>query len=145
MIVIGPGVVEYVERVNGRTDPYSGYPVGIGIEKNGVIVGGIVFHEFNGANFYIHVASDHPKRWVTREWLHCLFSYAFDQAGAKRITGIVPESNAVALKFDLDVGFEIEGRLVGAHPKGDMLVIKMTRETCKWIDYERFAQRPTRP
>jgi RimJ/RimL family protein N-acetyltransferase len=140
LIVAGPGVVEYVERVNGRKDPYSGYPVGIGIEKEGKLIGGIVFHEFNGSNFYIHVASDHPKRWVTREWLHSVFSYAFDVCKAKRITGIVPESNQVALNFDLSVGFEIEARLKDAHPKGDMLVIKMTRETCKWIDYERFPK-----
>ncbi len=140
MVVIGPGVVEYVERVNGREDPYSGYPVGIGIEKEGKLIGGIVFHEFNGANVYIHVASDHPKRWVTREWLHVIFSYAFDQMKAKRITGIVPESNKVAYDFDLSVGFEVEATLKDAHPKGDMKVIRMTRDKCKWINYERFSK-----
>jgi len=140
LIVAGDAVVTYVERVNGRKDPYSGYPIGIGIEKDGKLIGGIVLHEFNGSNFYIHVASDSPKRWVNREWLHSIFSYAFDVAGARRITGIVPESNEVALRFDLDVGFEIEGRLADAHPKGDMLVIKMTRDNCKWIDYERFPK-----
>lgn len=138
MVVIGPGVVEYVERVNGRKDPYSGYPVGIGIEKDGKLAGGIVFHEFNGANVFIHVASDHPKRWVTREWLHVIFSYAFDQMKVKRVTGIVPESNKTALDFDLSVGFVIESRLTDAHPQGDMLVIKMTRDACRWIDYRRF-------
>lgn len=140
LIVIGPGVVEYVERVNGRTDPYSGHSVGIGIEKEGKLIGGIVLHEYNGNNFFIHVASDHPKRWVTREWLHVIFSYAFDQCKVKRITGIVTEANKTALDFDLDVGFEIEARLKDAHPTGDMLVIKMTRENCKWIDYERFSK-----
>ena len=138
MVVIGPGVVQYVERVNGRKDPYSGYPVGIGIEKDGQLVGGIVFHEFNGANVYIHVASDFPKKWVTREWLHVIFSYAFDQMKVNRVTGIVPESNQTALNFDLATGFEIESRLKDAHPKGDMLIIKMTRATCRWINYRRF-------
>jgi RimJ/RimL family protein N-acetyltransferase len=127
-----------VQRINGRSDPYSGYPIGIGVDKSGKLVGGIVLHEFNQANFYIHVASDSPGRWINREFLHVLFSYAFDQAGAKRVTGIVPESNTVALEFDLAVGFQIEARLKEAHPKGDMLVIVMTRDTCKWIDYPRF-------
>lgn len=139
MIVIGPGVVEYVERVNKRRDPYGGDPVGIGIERDGKIIGGVVFHEYNGSNFFIHVASDHPGRWVNREWLHVIFSYAFDRCKVKRITGIVTEANAKALNFDLDVGFEIEARLKDAHPTGDMLVIKLTRDTCKWIDYERFS------
>lgn len=144
LIVIGQGVVDYVQRVNNRKDGY-GFSVGIGVEKNGVLVGGVALHEFNGRNIFIHVASDHPGSWVNREFLHCVFSYCFDQAKVERITGIVAEGNAKAFKFDTAVGFVEETRMKDAHPTGDLIVLKMTRDTCKWINHERFTKPAASP
>lgn len=143
-VVIGPGVVQWVERVNNRKDGY-GFAVGIGVERDGEIAGGVVFHDFNGANIFIHVASNGSRKWLTREFLHVIFSYAFDQCKVARITGVVPESNTAAFGFDTAVGFIEEARMVGAHPKGDMVILKMTRDSCRWIDYERFPQPASGP
>lgn len=139
LIVIGPGVVEYVQRVNNRKDGY-GYAVGIGVERDGKIIGGVALHDFNGTNIFIHVASDCPNRWLNREFLHCVFSYAFDVAKVTRITGIVAQGNIKAYEFDTSVGFIEETRMKDAHPTGDLIVLKMTRPLCKWISYERFPK-----
>lgn len=140
MIVIGQGVVDWACRTHGVKTGYT-TAVGIGVEKDGEIQGAVVYHEYNGASLRIHVVSNKSKRWVTREWLHVIFMYAFDQAKVKRITGFTPASNSGALKFNKAVGFVEETRLVDAEPDGDLIVLKMTRDMCKWINYEAYPRK----
>jgi len=131
MIVIGPGVVEWV--ANRTRDHGFGAAIGIGWEKNGALIAGVVFNEYNGANICMHVASDGSKKWMAREYLWTCFDYPFNQAKVQRITGLVGEGNMNARSFDEHIGFRLETRLRGAHPTGDLLVYCMWRDDCKWL------------
>ena len=138
-IVVGQPVVEWVAKL---TDEYGnfGAAVGFGIEKDGALVAGVVFNEYNGVNMNMHVASDGSKDWMTRELLWMVFDYAFRQAKVKRLTGLVGEGNAVSRIFTERIGFELETTLESAHPTGKLLIYRMFKDKCKWIKPE-FTQK----
>lgn len=140
MIVHGQAVVDWVAKNRGYAGGYS-LAVGIGVAATpdaSTLRGAVVYHEYSGASVRVHVASDGSRRWVTREWLHVIFMYAFDQLKVKRITGMVPEANTAALNFDKSVGFVEEARMKDADPGGDVIILKMTRDMCRWINYAKF-------
>lgn len=132
MIVVGSAVVEWVAKKTNEFGNF-GAAVGIGLERDGKLVAGVVYNEWNGVNINMHVASDGSKRWMTREYLKACFEYPFNQAKVLRVTGLVGEGNLAARKFDEHLGFELETTLKRAHPTGDLLVYVMWKERCKWI------------
>lgn len=108
----------------------------IGIERNGEISAVAVFDGFSHCDCNIHVNSDGSKRWLTREFLAHVFAYPFIQCGFRRVTALVPASNSDALRFDLKLGFEIEGYCRHAMPDDDIIVLGMLRENCRYIPKE---------
>lgn len=125
---IGPWVCE---RAGGTWLPGRG--TAIGLERNGALVAGVLYEDYNGANVVMHVASDGTAEWLNREYLRTCFDYPFRQLGCQRVTGIVPSTNDKALSFDEHLGFEVETKLEGAHPEGDLIILRMKRENCRWI------------
>lgn len=104
----------------------------IGLERDGELVGGVVFESFTGTNANIHVAGSGPY-WMTRTFLFAVFDYAFNQLGLKRLTGYVEAANARALDFDRKLGFIDEAVLRDAVPSGDVIILCMRREDCRFI------------
>ena len=125
---IGPWVCE---RAGGTW--LAGRGTGIGLEREGSLIAGTLFEDFNGANVLMHVAAEPGRQWLNLTYLNTCFDYPFNQLGVKRVTGIVPSVNQDALRFDLHLGFEQEAVLKDAHPEGDLIVLRMTREQCRWI------------
>jgi RimJ/RimL family protein N-acetyltransferase len=125
---IGPWVCE---RAGGTWIPGRGSA--IGLERDGEIVAGVLYEDYNGANVVMHVASDGTAQWMTPEYLRQCFEYPFKQLGCKRVTGIVPSSNERALRFDERLGFRVEATLKAAHPDGDLIVLSMRRDQCRWL------------
>jgi RimJ/RimL family protein N-acetyltransferase len=110
------------------------YPqsLGIGTLHDGVLIGGVVFDDFNGANVLMHVAGEGP--WVTKQLLYTVFNFAFNTLNVKRITGLVSSKAKHVQKFDEHVGFWLESTLKDAHPDGDLLVYCMRRQDCRWLN-----------
>jgi len=133
--IIGPWVCS---RTGGQW--VDGMGSAIGLQKNGEIIAGVVYDNWNGAQIMMHVASDGSKRWLNREFLWFVFYYPFVQLGAKRITGLVAETNKEARKFDENLGFELETTLKDAHPDGDLLVYKMTPDKCRWLKRREYGR-----
>ncbi len=133
MIVIGQQVVHWVAT---RTNEFGNFGCahGIGWERDGALVAGVAYSDYNGVNMQMHVASDGSRRWMTREFLRVCFDYPFNQAKVKRVTGLVGEGNMEARKFDEHLGFTLEARLKGAHPTGDLLVFCMWKSNCRWLN-----------
>ena len=48
--------------------------------------------------------------------------------------GQVPASNVRALEFDRKLGFIEETRIKDVFPDGDLVVLSMKREDCKWLN-----------
>lgn len=106
----------------------------IGIERDGVVVAGVVYEGMSRCDVNIHSAVDDPSA-VNFEWMFTMFDYPFNQCGLTRVTGLVPRSNQKVITFDVDkVGFKVEGIARKALPDGDDIVILgMLKDECKWI------------
>ncbi len=106
---------------------------GLSLIKDGEVIAGIVYDEFNGSNVFMHVAATPGRRWMTRAFLHNAFLYPFVQMGANRITGWVEADNLDARRFDEHLGFRPEAVLKGAGSKGqDVILYVMHREDCRY-------------
>ena len=131
-------VGEFISRIMGN-DGWSSYQA-IGLEDDGELIAGVLFDNYNGASICMHVAAVQGKRWMTRDYLWYCFYYAFVEIGVRRITGLVPESNMDARRFDEHLGFKIETRLKDAHPTGDMLIYVMFKEDCRFLEMKRHGK-----
>ena len=130
-LVTGSGVVDWIAK---RTNEFGrfGTDIGIGWARNGELVAGVAYADWNGPNVVCHIAAE-GKRWATRQYLWTIFDYPFNQLGVKRITVCVGEGNSASRRFVGHLGFTLETTLKDAHPTGDLLVWRMFREECKWI------------
>lgn len=125
-------VTKFVAESVGSADFTS--HTSIGVERDGEVIAGVIYENWNGKNVFMHVAARCGSRWLTKGFAKLVFGYAFSALGVSRITGVVPESNSHALRFDSGMGFEHEATLKGAAPDGgDLLVLRMFKESCRWI------------
>lgn len=117
-------------------------PVAIMLIEGDRMLASVLFTDYDAVNIGIHVASDGSKRWLSRKFLRACFSYPFEQLGVQRVTGLVSTSNVDALKFDLHLGFVVEGRLRKAAQDGsDLLVLGMLRHECRHLKEREHEQR----
>lgn len=126
----GKWVVDRIPGMHLDTDDFEAHGV---LDSSGNQVAGVVFNHFTGHDIAMHVAAEHGKVWATPRVLSFLFGYPFNQLKCRRVTGFVSVANAHTLPFDLKLGFKVEGRLRDATPEGDMIVIGMTRNECRWL------------
>jgi hypothetical protein len=105
----------------------------IGLVEDGKVIAGVMYEAYNGANVSMHVAGE-GRRWLTRDFLWICFDYPFNQLGVKRVTGVVPSSNADARRFDEHLGFVYEATLKDAYPGGDLIIYSMHRDQCRWLN-----------
>ena len=131
-LVIGKGVVDWIAQ---RTNEFGcfGTEIGIGWRKNGEIVAGVAYANWNGPNVECHIASDGTRRWMTREYLWTIFDYPFNQLKCDRITVCVGEGNVASTRFVKHLGFTLEAKLEGAHPTGALLIFRLFRQDCRFI------------
>lgn len=102
-----------------------------GLEKNGVLIAGVVFEGYTQASINAHIAGE--GRWFNREFMRVCFDYAFRQAGVNKILGLVGSDNEKALKFDKHLGFIEECVIKDAHKGGDLVILSMTKAQCRYI------------
>lgn len=132
MIVYGNDVVDWVARHMKRGEKY-GPSAGIGWARDGELIAGVVYNEYNHVNINMHVASV-GRHWLTRPFLREAFDYPFNRAKVKRITAFIEDENKAAIRFDEHLGFKYETRLKDAYINGDILIYVMRREDCRWVD-----------
>lgn len=101
------------------------------VTKEGKILGVVGFDGWNGASCQMHVAGE--GNWVSRELIRATFDYAFNVAGLNVLLGLVPSGNEKALRFDKHVGFVEVARIKDAHPDGELVVLELRRENCRFL------------
>ena len=120
----------YLElHTKGRYDPaLSRF---IGLEKDGQFVAVAGFDSYNGASMQVHLAITGK---LTKSYIRYVYNYAFNTAKVNKLVGLVSSSNHKAIKFDLHSGFVEEGRIKDGYPDGDIVILTMTREQCRFLD-----------
>jgi len=132
-IVNSPEVGEWVAaRAGGKY--HADAAQAIGLEKDGVIIAGVIFERYNGASLWMHVAIEGR---LTPAYLKAIFHYAFVFCDVEKVIGTVSSNNTKAMKFDENLGFTEEGRIKGAAPEGDIIIYTMTKSNCRFINYGR--------
>lgn len=95
----------------------------MGIERDGEIIGGVIFNVFEGADLHVSVAG---KGW-SRSFFRSVGQYVFDQLGCERMTAITENPDVVAIAERL--GGQVEGLLRNHFGKGrDGFLIGILKE-----------------
>lgn len=131
MIVIGEPVCYWVAEKTGGSY-FAGSGQGIGLEKDGKLIAGVLYDSFNGQSVQMHVAAI-GKNWLNREYLWMCFDFPFNQLKVKKVIGLVDSMNADALRFDRHLGFVYEHVIKDAGKQGDLHILSMTRDQCRFL------------
>lgn len=108
---------------------------GVGLEKDGELIAGVIYEGYNQHNVWMHVAAEPGGRWLNKEYLRYCFHYPFVELGCKRVSGYVEASNSDARRFDEHLGFKQEAVLQGAASNGgDVILYVMWREDCRYLE-----------
>lgn len=111
----------------------------IGLERDGEMIAGVVYENWNGASFVCHIV---VEGLMTPAYLAVIFHYPFVHCEAKKIFAPVPESNKSSIRFVEKLGFRLEHRLLDAHPDGALLLYGMTPQQCRFLG-EQYGQKIT--
>jgi RimJ/RimL family protein N-acetyltransferase len=113
---------------------YSAGMQGIGNERDGDLIGGVLYDGYTGNNIFMHVAGLDGVNWVNRNFVKAAFGYPFKQLNCNRISGWVDASNQKARRLDEHLGFKQEAVLEGvARDGGDVIIYRMWKHECRFI------------
>ena len=101
--------------------------------KNDRLLGGVIFTGYTGVSMALHCAS-FDVRWFDRDMCWMTFHYPFDQLGVRKITATIPSGNLKSLLFTKKLGFVEEVRIADIFPDGDLVLVSMKRDDCRWLE-----------
>lgn len=128
-IVAGHEVGRWVyERIGGIYHPEAS--ASIGLQREGKIVAGVVFYNWNGQSAMASIAADAP---LSRGFLGAIFRYPFVFGGLGQIVVTVVGNNLKSLRLAARMGFKEQARLPDAHPSGDLIFMVLRREDCRFL------------
>lgn len=123
---------EIAKWVGQRMDyPYpfaKGYQTLCKVEDDEIIAGVVFENYLDKRDIHMHVAA--YGRWATKDFLEHVFSYPFGKLGCERVTGFA--SDPAKVKFYRVLGFTVEGRLRRALKDGDLYILGMLKDECKY-------------
>ena len=104
----------------------------IGQEKDGNLVAVVGYCGFLPKSCVMHVAAI-DDNWISKDLLWAVFDYPFNKLGVSVILATVSSNNEEALKLDRHLGFVDKAYIQDAHIDGDLVILAMRRENCRWL------------
>ena len=137
-IVSGPHVGAWVTaQTEGAFDPNRS--TAIGLERDGKIVAGTVYENWNGRSVVCHIAWER----VTPAYMAAVYDYAYNVANVDKIIGPISSNHTRALALVSKMGFSEEARIKGAaHDAGDIVLMTQTPDKCRYLE-PRYGQKIT--
>lgn len=135
---------EVAQWVAKRIPGFMGMPgaVSLGVVKNDKLVAGVVFERCNGAHIEASIAARPGARWADRSTLFSLFAYPFLQLDLLAVSVLVSQENLVSLNLATKLGFQPIAIVPYAAQGGaPLIVLQMTRNQCRWLDYGQRGKR----
>lgn len=111
----------------------------IGLEKDGEMVAGVVYENWNGRSIVCHIA---VQGRMTPAYLAAIYDYPFNVCGVDKIIAPVSSGNGKAMKLVGKMGFTEEARIHNADTAGDIVFLTMARESCRFLE-GRYGQKIT--
>ena len=128
-IVQGAEVGVWVaDRIAGEF--YSETSSAIGLEKNGKLVAGVIYENWNRASIFCHIAIEAR---LTKAYLKAIFDYPFNVCNVKKIIVPVVSNHVKSIKLVTNMGFTEEARIVDGSQDGDIIFLTMTKENCRFL------------
>lgn len=128
MIVFGPHLNGWAAKILGEQIDGTC----IGNELNGKLRAVVVYCGFSGQSCVIHIASE-GHHWMTKGFLKIAFEYPFKILKLKVILATIAGNNEKSLRLSRHLGFQEVATIADAHNDGDLVILKMRFEDCKWI------------
>ena len=104
----------------------------IGQEKDGELIAVVGYNCFLPDSCQIHVAST-DVYWLSKDLLFAIFDYPFNKLKVKVIIAPICKDNVKSLNLCRKLGFEQVADIPYGHPNGDLIVVAMKRNQCKWL------------
>ena len=104
----------------------------IGLKKNGEFVAGVIYENWHGRSITCHIA---VTGRMTSAYLGAIFHYPFNVCKVGKIIVPVSSANIASIKFVEKMGFLEEARIKDAMADGDMVILTMPKERCKYLEY----------
>ena len=111
----------------------------LGLEKNGELVAGVIYENWNHKSIWCHIAIDGR---LTPRYLAAIFDYPFNICQVEKIIVPVGSDNEESIRLVEKMGFTEEGRIKDARPEGDLILFTLSRDACRFIG-EKHGQRLT--
>jgi hypothetical protein len=102
---------------------------------DGELLGGVIYESMISNCLFMHQAG-FSKNWLSPEMLWLIFDYPFNQLRMGKVCGTVPSSKLELVEFNQRLGFEVEARIKDAYKDGDLVIMTMRREACRWLRYK---------
>ena len=112
---------------------FSPYATFIGQEIDGEVKAVVAFDNILDKSCQMHTAAIVPN-WISKDLLWACFDYPFNILKVKVIIAAVASTNEEALKLDRHLGFLDKAYIEDAHIDGDLVILAMRRENCRWLD-----------
>lgn len=106
----------------------------IGSVLDGDIRGVVGFDGYNGASIAMHIAGD--PGWLNRDLLKAVLDYPFNVCKVKVLLAYISASNEKSMRLAKHFGFKVAATLDGAHPDGDLVLLTMQRDQCRFYTKE---------
>ena len=121
---------EWLSEV-GKYD-YSQNTACIGQEKDGKLIAVVGYNSFLPNSCQMHIAST-DVLWATKDFLFAVFDYPFNKLEVKVIIAPICKDNVKSLNLCRKLGFEQVADIPYGHPNGDLIIVTMKRNQCKWL------------
>ena len=112
---------------------FSPYATFIGQEVDGEVKAVVAFDNMLDKSCEMHTAAIVPN-WISKDLLWACFDYPFNILKVKVILASVASTNTEALKLDRHLGFVDKAYIEDAHIDGDLVILAMRVEDCRWLD-----------
>lgn len=130
-LTFSPDVADWVANQIWGSPEFSPCQA-IGVERDGALIAGVVYHDFRGIDLQMSCASIDP-RWLSKERLRIFFAYPFTQCGCLRVSTVAARANKRARRLNEGLGFKLEGVARKAWQGKDACLYGMLREECHWL------------
>ena len=138
VILIGHEVGRWVAARNHQMY-HEANSQSIGLEKDGKIVAGVIYENWNGQSIVVHIAI---LGNLTPTFVAKIFDYAFRQLAAHKVIAPVASINSESIRLVSNMGFKEEANIKDAHLSGDIVIFTMTKKDCRFLG-ERYGKRLT--
>lgn len=102
----------------------------IGLRKDGVIVAGVIYENYNRRSIMAHIAF---KDRVTPAFIAAIFDYAYNVCGVEKVIAVIEDTNGESIHICENMGFSEEARIRDSHPGGDQIIYTLSKSDCRFI------------